>query len=69
MRKANKLDVVLERHGVKDPYVYLQSHGTSIRVVKAADPDVHLRGNVQLMKGRKLSRKEVKEGFSRLKFL
>lgn len=69
MKKINRLSVVLERHGVSDAYAYLQSRGETARIGKSSDPDVYLRGNVQMMKKRTTSRDSVREGFARLKYL
>jgi len=67
--KKNKLNEVLRDRGIDDPYKYLEERGASATIVRSSDPDVRMRGNVQLMKGRKTTRARIVEGFSRLKFL
>ncbi len=69
MEKENKLAAVLRGRGISDPYKFLEQRGKSAKIGKSSDPDVRVRGNVQLMKGRKVTRADVANGFSLLKHL
>lgn len=63
------LGAVLHRHGVTDPEALLVEKGMSADVACSADPDVLIRGNVQLMKGRVISAREVDARLAMLKRL
>jgi hypothetical protein len=68
MKNENKLTSVLRGRGIHDAYEFLDKNGKNAKVGRSSDPDVRMRGNVQLMKNRKISRAQVAEGFARLKF-
>lgn len=63
----NALYRVLERHGVSDANAYLDQFSDDARVGRSADPEVRLRGSIQLMKKRKIGRKDVDRKLASLK--
>ena len=60
---------ILRRHGVQDAEAFLLEKGEDAGIQPSADPDVQMRGSIQLMKKRMVSRDEVDEGLGSLKFL
>jgi hypothetical protein len=67
--RSGGLSAILTRRGITDPFVYLEMHGKSARVMPSTAPDVRVRGSVQLMKKQKISRSEVDKQLSALKYL
>lgn len=67
--RANPLLQILRRHGIEDADAFLEEKGKSAGVSASTDPDVVVRGNVQLMKNRMISRDEVNRRFEKLRFL
>ena len=71
MGKLNKggLNSILSRHGITDPFKYLEVRGKNAAVGPSSSPDVRARGSIQLMKKQKVSRSEVDKKLSELKYL
>lgn len=70
MRRKNILMKVLSRHGVEDAAKYLMTlRGKNAGLRQSTDPDVRMRGNVQLMKHRTKSRVDTERELSELKYL
>lgn len=67
--KKNILNDVLARHGIEDARKFLLTKGEDAVVKSSREPEVRLRGSVQLMKQRKVSREAVKVGFDKLEYL
>lgn len=67
--RGDALDAMLKRHGIDDADAYLDERGDQAEIARTDHPDVQMRGSVQLMKDREISRDEVEEGFKRLKYL
>lgn len=63
----NKLDKILRRRGIDDAEAYLMEHGEDAPIRRTVDGDVQVRGNVQLMMGRVITRLGVKKAFARLR--
>ncbi|UWQ27704.1 hypothetical protein [Leisingera sp. M523] len=68
-KMKDPLAEILERHGVVDADAFLQEIGEEARISTSPDPDVVVRGSVQLMKKRMVSRDEVQRGLAGLRFL
>lgn len=66
---TDPLAEVLNRHGISDAETYLDEKGRTAGVSTSPDPDVVVRGSVQLMKKCLITREDVARGFSRLRFL
>ncbi|MCT4554521.1 MAG: hypothetical protein N4A53_07530 [Pelagimonas sp.] len=49
IKKVNPLKRALARVGIHDAEQYLLEHEECTNVVTASDPDVEMRGNVQMM--------------------
>lgn len=60
---------ILKRHGVEDAEAFLEEKGEEAGISVSPDPDVVVRGSVQLMKKRMITREDVKQGLARLRFL
>ncbi len=66
--KKDELLRILERHGIDDPYEFLVDKEKKTPMGRSSHPDVMHRGSIPLMRGRKISREEVEEGFQKLKY-
>jgi hypothetical protein len=69
MTNEDPLKAILTRHGITDAEEYLIQESENAEIVDAGDPDVTMRGNVQLMLEPMLDRATVDKGLSELKYL
>lgn len=67
--KTNLISEVLLRHGVSDPEALVMSHGSDAPIKTSDEPDVYIRGSIQLMKDQMTDRKTVNEELEKLKYL
>jgi hypothetical protein len=69
LKNKDGLMAVLERHGIKNPSEFLKEKGDTAKIVASMTPDVRIRGSIHLMKKQKISRRELNDGFAKLKYL
>ncbi|TPI64256.1 hypothetical protein FJ420_17180 [Mesorhizobium sp. B3-1-3] len=66
---GNRLNDILTRHGVADAHELLESISDGVRIRRAQDPDVHMRGSIHQMKDLVSTPESVQDGFSQLEHL
>lgn len=66
--KNKALAEVLARHGVSDANAVLDA-AENAGIRRSGDPDVRMRGSVQMMKERRSTRESRQKGFAKLKHL
>jgi hypothetical protein len=67
---SKALREILTRHGVKeDAHTFLERKGRDAGISTSPDPDVQIRGTVQLMKDLTIDRETVDKGLKKLKHL
>ena len=69
MRADDPLRELFALHGIDDPEAFLSKNGENAGVSDSEDPDVQVRGSIQLMMEPLLSRDTVERGLSELKYL
>ena len=59
MSKRNQLDGILQRHGIKDAESFILQKGNGVSNLSAVRAGIFVRSNIQLMKGRMVSRPHI----------
>lgn len=69
MKKYNILNDILVRHKIFDAEDYVLSKESDAKMSRSKDMDVRMRGNVQMMMGKRTNRNLVDQRFRKLKYL